>query len=135
MEDLSPLPADLPHTGFSERTARLARTMLVAGRHAGPVGVRRVVRRPKPGASLASAARRTFEDLGATYVSFGQFVASAPAIVGHDVAREFRSCLDRGPAIKPASLYALVEKELGRPVNEIFSSFDERLLAAASLAV
>jgi predicted unusual protein kinase regulating ubiquinone biosynthesis (AarF/ABC1/UbiB family) len=76
-----------------------------------------------------------FEGLGATYVKFGQFVASAPGIVGAETAEEFRGCLDSGPAVPFRKVRAIIESELGRPLSDVFSRFDEQPIAAASIAV
>jgi predicted unusual protein kinase regulating ubiquinone biosynthesis (AarF/ABC1/UbiB family) len=83
----------------------------------------------------ARAVRRAFEELGATYVKFGQFVGSAPDIVGDQAAHEFRSCLDSGPAVPFAAIRSIVETELGRPLHEAFASFERTPMAAASIAV
>ena len=64
------------------------------------------------GDDFEATIRRAFARLGATYVKFGQFVGSAPDIVGASVADEFRGFLDDGaPALLvtaaagPARLY------------------------------
>jgi predicted unusual protein kinase regulating ubiquinone biosynthesis (AarF/ABC1/UbiB family) len=97
-----------------------------------PVLARKLLRRD-PRAPYA--ARRTFEGMGSTYVKFGQFVASAPGIVGEEVAAEFRTFLDTGPAVPFRDVKAAVEAALGRPLDELFLRFDEKPLAAASIAV
>lgn len=104
----------------------------LAVRHMPPVVARKLVRRP---GGATRAGRIVFEGLGATYVKFGQFIASAPGIVGADVAEEFRRCLDAAPAVPFAKVRSVVESELGRPLGEVFASFDETPLAAASIAV
>ncbi len=43
------------------------------------------------------ATRQTFEDLGGTFMKFGQLVASSPGVFGEEVSDEFRACLDTGP--------------------------------------
>ncbi len=135
MDDITPTRAEWPSPGLLGRGRRLGRTTAVAARHVTPVALRSVVRHGNGTNALAVAMRRTCEDLGATYIKFGQFVASAPAIVGEDVSREFRGCLDQGPAVDPAIVRALIEKETGRPLDQVFRRFDARPLAAASLAV
>lgn len=135
MDDVKPMGAELPIPGVMQRGRRLARTTAVGTWHVAPVMARALVRRRKPGATVAAAMRRTCEDLGATYIKFGQFVASAPAIVGEDVSREFRGCLDKGPAVDFAVVRALVEQDTGRRIEETFRCFERRPIAAASLAV
>jgi aarF domain-containing kinase len=135
MEDLAPLRAEMPSPGLLRRGRRLGRTTAVTARHVAPAALRALARRGNGTNALAAAMRRTCEDLGATYVKFGQFIASAPAIVGEDVSREFRGCLDQGPPVDPGVVRAIIERETGQPIHEMFGYFDPRLLAAASLAV
>lgn len=85
--------------------------------------------------AIACALRTACEDMGATYVKFGQFVGSTPDIVGDAVAEEFRTCLDTGPAVPFERVRAIVEAELGRRIEDAFARFDERPFAAASIAV
>jgi predicted unusual protein kinase regulating ubiquinone biosynthesis (AarF/ABC1/UbiB family) len=120
-------PASLPRAG-----RRAARIGLSGGARFAPVLARALVRRD---ARAARAARELFERLGATYIKFGQFIASAPGIVGEEVAAEFRTCLDTGPAVPFPLVRARVEQAIGAPLSSAFASFDERPLAAASIAV
>lgn len=131
-EVLAPTPIDLPRSGAVRGVRRLARMAALGARYMSPVVARKIARRP---GNAAHAGRRVFEGLGSTYVKFGQFIASAPGIVGEDVAEEFRRCLDAAPAVPFAKVRAIVESELGRPLEEVFSQFDETPLAAASIAV
>ena len=39
--------------------------------------------------------RQTFEELGATYIKLGQFIASSPTFFPKDYVEEFQHCLDR----------------------------------------
>jgi aarF domain-containing kinase len=76
-----------------------------------------------------------FESLGSTYIKFGQFIASASGIVGEDVAKAFRSCLDTGPPVPFDRVRATVESELGQPLHMMFAEFEETAAAAASISV
>jgi predicted unusual protein kinase regulating ubiquinone biosynthesis (AarF/ABC1/UbiB family) len=100
-----------------------------------PVLAGQLVRRGRDDGATARAIRLAFEQLGATYVKFGQFVGSTPDIVGSEAAEEFRSCLDTGPAVPPGTVRSIVESELGRPLSEAYASFDLRPFASASIAV
>jgi hypothetical protein len=86
-------------------------------------------------AAVAHAIRRTFDDLGGTFLKFGQLVASSPSLFGEDVATEFRGCLDSGPPIPFRSLRRSIERDLGRPLEEMFDHVERTPIAAASLAV
>ncbi len=129
---VAPIPINMPRAGLARGARRLARITMLGVRHMPPVAIRKLIRRP---GGAAVAGRRVFDGLGATYVKFGQFIASAPGIVGEEVAEEFRGCLDAGPAVPFARVRAIVESEIGAPITSVFASFDEQPIAAASIAV
>jgi predicted unusual protein kinase regulating ubiquinone biosynthesis (AarF/ABC1/UbiB family) len=85
--------------------------------------------------ALARAVSLLFEDLGTTFVKFGQLVASSPGIFGERFSEQFRSCLDTGPAIPFEQVRAIIESTLGRPLSEAFASFDPTPIGRASVAV
>ncbi|HLX88734.1 MAG TPA: AarF/UbiB family protein [Acidimicrobiales bacterium] len=96
----------------------------------------RYVRRgPLPVAALGPALRGTLEDLGGTFMKFGQLVASAPGLFGDELADEFRSCLDTGPAVDFEAVRAVVEADLGMALSEAFTEFDPVPVGRASIAV
>jgi predicted unusual protein kinase regulating ubiquinone biosynthesis (AarF/ABC1/UbiB family) len=103
-------------------------------RHTGPEAVRVLRRGPSEYNPLVRAARLACGDLGATYVKFGQFVGSAPDIVGEGVADEFRFCLDSGPPIPFDDVRNTIEAQLGKPLRELFADIDDQPVAAASIA-
>lgn len=125
-------PAQLPRWSLLRGLRRVVRIWALGARHLVPEAGKRLLRR---GGNPARAARRVSEGLGATYIKFGQFAASAPGIVGESVAEEFRGCLDTGPAVPFALVKSTIESELGRPIGDAYASFEEQPLAAASIAV
>jgi len=82
----------------------------------------------------ARAMRLAFEDMGPAYVKFGQMIASSPTAFPEPVTREFAKCLDEVRVIAPARVRKTLAKCLGRPIDEVFTSFDETPLASASIA-
>jgi len=86
-------------------------------------------RQPKP-----AELRELFEALGATYIKFGQFIASSPSIFPKDYVDEFQACLDQTPAIPFTKIRQIVEQELGCPLEEVYQRFGETALASASIA-
>ena len=100
-----------------------------------PVAIRKLLRKPEDRVSMSRALRASFEELGATYVKFGQFLASAPAIVTQPVAEEFRGTLDRGPGVPHREIRAIFEEDTGLRIEDAFASFEKRPFAAASMAV
>ena len=124
------------HPGDVTRLLEIASTL---ARHGVVVAVRRGpfialrLRRRAPRA-LAVALRRSFVDLGPTFVKFGQLIASSPGLFPAVAAAEFRSLLDEVPAIPSRQVHGIVERALGTPVATAFASFDDEPLAAASIA-
>ena len=127
-----PVAMSLPRADGRTRARRLARTVAVFAKRIGPPLLRPARREPQ---AVARALRESFEELGATYVKFGQLVGSSPGAFGAATSNEFRSCLDRGPSVPFPAVRALVEAELGQPMREVFLSFDPEPLASASIAV
>lgn len=78
--------------------------------------------------------RRLFERLGATYVKLGQFIASSPTLFPEEYVLEFQNCLDNTPPIDYSTVKDIVEKDLGRKLYDVFTYFDAKPLASASVA-
>ena len=130
-----PTPIQMPEPSLRRQVRRGLRTGGRLARRAGPVLVRQAVTRHRDPAAVAAAMRIACEELGATYVKFGQLVASAPGVVGDNVAEEFRNLLDRGPGVPFPRVKRIIERELGRPLAELYREFDPKPVAAASIAV
>ena len=86
-------------------------------------------------AAFGRPLRESFERVGGTFVKFGQIIASSPGLFGDELANEFRSCLDTGPVVPFDQVREVVEVELGRKLEEVFSEFDETPIGRASIAV
>lgn len=78
--------------------------------------------------------RLAFERLGATYVKLGQFIASSPSLFPAEYVTEFQHCLDKTEPLPFAIMRTVLERELKRPMHEVFSEVDEVPLASASIA-
>lgn len=118
---------------MADRTAQVSAAV---ARHVGPaVLAARAAGRPVTAAAVARPLRRAFEELGATFVKYGQMIASSPSLFGEEMATEFRSCLDTGPAVSFGRVRSEVERATGAPLQEVFADFDARPIGQASLAV
>ena len=78
--------------------------------------------------------RTALEQLGPVFVKFGQALSTRPDILPPAVAAELRLLQDRVPPFPGADARDVVERSLGRPIGQVFESFDERPLASASIA-
>lgn len=82
-----------------------------------------------PPARLAAA----MVDLGPSYIKLGQFLSTRPDIVGTELAQGMTQLQDRLPPFPTDEARAIIEAELGRPLDENYSRFDDAF-AAASIA-
>ena len=82
----------------------------------------------------AKILRRMCEELGATYVKLGQFIASSPTLFPPEYVQEFQALLDSTPPMPWAEVQPLIEAELGKPIGAVYTSVERTPLAAASIA-
>jgi ubiquinone biosynthesis protein len=78
--------------------------------------------------------RRALTELGTTWVKFGQVLSLRPDVVGDDVADELGKLQATVAPDPPGIAQALVERELGAAVSELFGSFDPEPMASGSVA-
>ena len=85
-------------------------------------------------AARAVRIRRALEDLGPIFVKFGQMLSTRRDLLPPDLADELARLQDRVPPFDGERARAEVERELGRPVAQIFEHFEAVPLASASIA-
>jgi ubiquinone biosynthesis protein len=78
--------------------------------------------------------RHMLVDLGPTYIKFGQIMSLRPDLIPRPLILELRKLQDEVAPVEYGDIREVVEKNLQRPLSEVFSLFDEEPLAAASLA-
>lgn len=81
-----------------------------------------------------SEVRETFEDLGLTFLKFGQVLAMRRDLLPDAYIDELELLHDQLPALRMSAVRATVEAELGAPLTKLFASFNETPLAAATIA-
>lgn len=129
-------PRRLPAPTREQLGRRAARMAQAVARHfAPPVMAAARHRERVPMAALAHPLRRAFEDLGATFMKFGQLIGSAPGVFGEEMAEEFRSCLDTGSVVPLDQVRAAVEDDLGMAIDDAFANFEPEPVGRASIAV
>jgi ubiquinone biosynthesis protein len=82
----------------------------------------------------AERLRLALEELGPIFVKFGQLLSTRRDLLPVDIADELARLQDRVPPFRGDIARARIEEALGRAVTELFGSFDEEPLAAASIA-
>lgn len=85
-------------------------------------------------ADISRRLRRASERLGPTFIKLGQIISSGEGVFPPELVSEFRKCRDQVPAEDFDDIRRIVEEDLGRPLREIFYTFDSKPLAAASIA-
>jgi ubiquinone biosynthesis protein len=111
---------DIALSGLKQRWVRaLARVATVGRRYDEPRGVR---------------LRRAFEKLGPIFVKFGQVLSTRRDLLPTDIADELAQLQDNVPPFPAAQSAAIVERAFGKPLTEVFVSFDAEPVASASIA-
>ncbi|MFO0011425.1 MAG: ABC1 kinase family protein [Planctomycetota bacterium] len=77
--------------------------------------------------------RMALTDLGPTFIKLGQVLSLRPDLVGSELATELRSLQSNVPGDSADSVRQVIETDLGKPVEELFGSFDWVPLASASI--
>jgi len=84
--------------------------------------------------TTAERLRLAFEELGPTFVKLGQMLSVRPDLVPERFINEFQKLQDEVPSFSAKQARKVIEAQLGKPVEQLFSSFDDTPLAAASIA-
>jgi ubiquinone biosynthesis protein len=77
--------------------------------------------------------RRTLDDLGPTFVKFGQVLSTRSDILPESVLSELQKLQDTAKPMPAGVAQKIIERELGAPVDEVFASFDPVPLGSASI--
>jgi ubiquinone biosynthesis protein len=85
-------------------------------------------------AALSRRLRLAFQALGPTYIKLGQILSSGEGIFPEDIVGQFKLLRDKVPAESFADVRRIIEEDLGKRVEEVFSRIDEKPIAAASIA-
>ncbi|OGI20671.1 MAG: hypothetical protein A3B68_08995 [Candidatus Melainabacteria bacterium RIFCSPHIGHO2_02_FULL_34_12] len=77
--------------------------------------------------------KEAFLELGPTFIKIGQFLSSRPDIIPEEFIGVLSELQDSLPPIPFSEIKPFLEKELRKPLNMIFKSFDEEPIASASI--
>nr|WP_155669241.1 AarF/ABC1/UbiB kinase family protein [Ornithinibacillus caprae] len=77
--------------------------------------------------------RLFMEELGPTFVKLGQFASTRSDILPSDIIIELEKLQDHVPPFPTRDVRNIIEDELGEPIDNAFSEFQESPLAAASI--
>ncbi|EOD26063.1 hypothetical protein EMIHUDRAFT_467752 [Emiliania huxleyi CCMP1516] len=92
---------------------------------------------PEAASAAKTAAAEFIRDslfkLGPTFVKLGQVVSTRTDVLEKEYIEVLRDLQDNVPGFGGAKAMEIVGRELGAPVEEVFDSFEEEPIAAASL--
>jgi ubiquinone biosynthesis protein len=77
--------------------------------------------------------REMLDELGPTFVKFGQLLSTRPDVLPPDIIAELRGLQDDVRPFPLADVEKVVEEELDLSIDKLFSEFEERPVAAASI--
>ena len=77
--------------------------------------------------------REMFDELGPTFVKFGQLLSTRPDVVPPDIITELRKLQDDVSPVAMEDVERVIREELGLTVEQAFLDFDETPIAAASI--
>lgn len=84
--------------------------------------------------SLPQRFRHMLERLGPPFVKLGQALSLRKDLLPDDVVAALQGLQDDVPRFSSAEARREIERELARPIEQVFSEFDDKPLAAASIA-
>lgn len=77
--------------------------------------------------------RRALDDLGPTFVKFGQLLSTRSDILPESVLSELQKLQDKVAPMPFETARAVIERELDAPLDEVFARFDRDVLGSASI--
>ncbi len=78
--------------------------------------------------------RLMLQELGTTFIKFGQLLASRPDLVGEKISEELSRLHDDNPPVDYEEIKEMIEAQLGGNIEEFFAEFSKTSLATASIA-
>jgi ubiquinone biosynthesis protein len=92
------------------------------------------INRVKETLTVNERIRMVFQELGPTFIKFGQILSMRPDLIPGLLVMELKKLQDQVPPAPPEKVRAVAEKALGKPLEEVFDEFDWTPLGSASLA-
>jgi ubiquinone biosynthesis protein len=84
--------------------------------------------------SRAVRFRLALEELGPTFIKFGQLLSTRPDLIPYNYVRELECLQDQVAPEKSDRIFAEIEQQLGAKLKDIFTTFDHQPIAAGSIA-
>lgn len=107
-----------------------SRVLVRLGEKAVPLRVKRAAE----GHSRPVRLRLALEEMGPTFIKFGQLLSTRPDLIPGEYIRELEHLQDQVKPDTPERIQAEIERELDGKVQDIFASFEMTPIAAGSIA-
>ena len=78
--------------------------------------------------------KEMIEDLGPTFIKFGQIIADRPDLVSEQLRAELKKLQTDAKPFDNGLAFQIIEEELGAPINEVFETIEPMPVASASIA-
>ena len=88
---------------------------------------------PDEGSTRGQRLRQMLDELGPTFVKFGQLLSTRPDVVPPDIVFELKALQDDVTPFSFEEVELVIREELGLTVEQLFLEFDETPIAAASI--
>ena len=88
----------------------------------------------KDALSLEKRLRLTLERLGPTFIKLGQVLSVRPDLMPKSYIQELEKLQDNVPPFSYSIAREQIKKELGKEIEELFSSFEKEPIASASIS-
>ena len=135
----SAVEREIPNLIRPKKVPAGGRLVEVAGRLGGAIALWYGTGRRKGGsestADLSRRLREAAEVLGPTYIKLGQIISSGQGIFPKELVDEFIKCRDQVPAESFETVKAVVESDLGQPLEAVFAEFDREPVSYTHLTL
>jgi ubiquinone biosynthesis protein len=84
--------------------------------------------------SIEKRLRLTLERLGPTFIKFGQVLSVRPDLIPKSYTKELENLQDKVPQFSYTIAKEHIKKEFGKDIDEIFSTFEKKPIASASIS-
>lgn len=77
--------------------------------------------------------REAITEIGTTFIKLGQILSTRPDVIGFELAQQLSQLQSQTPPDDTQFVRTLISDELKRPIEEVFTTFDDLPLASASI--